>query len=135
MKNNATTVVIFIFIKDKKILIEKRYLEIFKSEQYLIPGGTVQDELEDLEQALKREALEELGITLIEFIKLPTKKEIRGLNGQLLIPFFVTKWLGNFPESILDKGNKIEWVEIDQVLKSLVKPTKIIARELKKYLL
>lgn len=126
-------VIIFIFIKDQKILIEKRTLEDFEGEQYLIPGGKVKD-LENLEQALERELSEELGIKILDFIPLPTGGEILGLRGQSLIPFLIQKWEGEIPESILDKGNSLEWIDIEEVLNSPVKPTREIVQALKEYL-
>ena len=133
MKNNNTTkVVIFIFTSGEKILIEKRYIKNFTTLQYLIPGGEV-EEGENLEQALKREIMEELGVTNFSFIPLPTS-EIRGLNNQLLMPFLITKWEGNLPNSTLDKKDPLSWLTIDEVSKTKVEPTKKIIKALKTYL-
>ncbi len=126
-------VVIFIFTKNQKILIEKRALKDFEGEQYLIPGGKVKD-LENLEQALERELMEELGVKALDFISLPKDSEILGLKGQSLIPFLIQKWEGELPESILDRGNNLEWIEIEDVLKTPVKPTREITQALKEYL-
>ncbi len=132
MKNRQIKVVIFIFLDGKKILIEKRILNKFKGLQFLIPGGIV-EELEELEDALRREVEEELGITVLEFIPIPSSN-IKGLNNQLLIPFLINKWEGNLPNVILDKGNPLEWLPINEVLKTPVKPTLEIVTALKKYL-
>lgn len=129
MKNEQTRVVIFIFLDGEKILIEKRSLKNFKNLQYLIPGGII-EEFEEIEQALKREIAEELGIQPLEFSPIPAK-EIRGLNNQLLIPFLINKWEGELPKTILDKGNTLEWLEIEEVLKTPIKPTREIVMALK----
>ncbi len=127
-------VVIFLFIKDQKILIEKRYLKNFGPDQYLIPGGGVKENIEDLEQALKREIVEELGIIPLEFTPLPTEERINGLNNQILIPYLINKWEGDFPTVILDKGNPLIWLTIDEVLNSPIIPTRKIIEALKNYL-
>ena len=129
---SKNTVVILVFTDGKKVLVEKRQLQQFTTLQYLIPGGTVKD-FEKLEQALIREAKEELGIKLLEFSILPHQK-ITGLNGQLLKPFLIHKWEGKISETILDKGNPLFWVEFDEALTSLVYPTRQVVEALKKYL-
>ncbi len=127
-------VIIAVFIKNEKVLVEKRSLKNFEGEQYLIPGGKVKGNLEDIEQALKREVLEELGVKILEFIPLSKTQRILGLKGQELIPFLIQKWEGELPESILDKGNLLEWVEIEKALNTPVKPTREIVQVLKNYL-
>ena len=126
-------VVISVFTDEGKILAEKRILKNFAKEQLLIPGGTVKD-FETVEQALVREVSEELGLTVLEFEILPLDKEIRGLKNQLIIPFFIKKWEGEFPQKILDKGNSIAWFEFDELLNSPIEPTRKVVAALKKYL-
>lgn len=132
--NKNKRVVIFIFLKDRKILIEKRILKKFNGEKYLIPGGRVKESQEDLTQALKREVREELGITPLEFKLLPIEKKITGINGQLLIPYLISRWEGQFPEKVLDRGNPLVWLELDEVLTTDIIPTQKIIEALKVYL-
>ncbi len=127
------TVVILVFTIGKKVLVEKRQLEQFSNPQYLIPGGTVK-QLEKIEQALIREAIEELGIKILDFTPLPSKNKIRGLKGQYLEPFLVSKWEGQISETILDKGTPLFWVEFNEALTSKVRPTREIIIALKNYL-
>lgn len=126
-------VVICIFMDGEKILTERRFLKNYSKYQILIPGGGV-EEFETEQQALIREVFEELAVIPLEFIILPTDKQILGLNKQIIIPFLITKWQGKIPQKILDKGNPLEWKAIDKVLNSPIKPTKKIAQALKKYL-
>lgn len=133
MKSNTAKVVIFIFLSKDKVLIEKRILEGFEEHQYLIPGGIV-EEAEEIEEAMKREMQEELGVIPLDFILLPTRNRIIGLKNQTLIPFLINKWKGVLPEIILDKGNSITWLPIDEVLKTPIKPTREIVEALKSYL-
>lgn len=132
MKNK--TVVILIFLKDAKILTEKRSMIDFASPQYLIPGGTVEDK-ETAEETVIREAYEELGIKISKFKPLPYKNKIQGLKKQTLLPFLIEEWIGDFPEIILDKGTPLFWVSLDEAFSSEVQPTREIITALKNHLL
>lgn len=129
-------VVLFALVKNNRILIEKRLIKGFLGHQYLIPGGAINDsEGEDLESALKREMMEELGTTPLEF-KLLTNEDIPGLHKNILKPFIVTLWEGQVPKFILDKEDPspLEWIEINYALNMLpVKPTKRIIELIKEY--
>lgn len=129
-----STVVIFILIRANRILVEKRPLSGFSNHQYLIPGGAI-DAAEDLEQALKREMMEELGVTPKKF-ELLTQEEIPGLYDNILRPFVVSEWQGEIPSVILDKEDPhpLEWVEIETLLTTPNKGSKKIIQALKKYL-
>lgn len=132
MKKRAK-VVICIFTDGEEILTEKRFLKNYSQYQILIPGGGV-EEFETEQQALKREVFEELGVIPLEFTILPTDQQILGLNKQIIVPFLIAKWQGNLPQKILDRGNPLEWMTIEELLNSPIKPTKKIAQALKKYL-
>lgn len=134
----SSRVVLFALIKENKILVEKRPVRGFRKHQYLIPGGAINAlGLENLEDALKREMMEELGIIPIEF-SLLTDEDIPGLYNNILKPFVVHSWKGKVPKFILDKKDPypLEWIAIDKALNILpVKPTKKIVELLKNYLL
>ena len=133
MNINTSIVVIFILFLNNKILVEKRKLPEYKNLQILIPGGRIKKG-EDIKDALIREMKEELGITPTNYYLLPSDLEIFGLANQTLLPFLIKDWIGDLPEKILDKGNKIEWIEICEVLKTEIKPTKEIVKALIKHL-
>lgn len=131
-----STVVIFVLVKDNKILVEKRPVEGFAKHQYLLPGGAINpEELENLEQALKREMIEELGVTPTKF-ELLTQEDIPGLFDHLLKPFIVSEWTGTLPQIGLDQEDSypLEWVEIDTVLTTPIEGSRKIVQALKKYL-
>lgn len=132
----SARVVLFALIKDGKILLEKRLLDDLSNLQYLIPGGAINESLESLEEALKREMFEELGVEPVEFKSL-FDEDIPGINNNLLRPFIVTSWSGEIPEKILDKEDPypLEWIEIDRALDLLPKlASKEIMQALKDYL-
>lgn len=128
-------IVLFALVKRDKILLEKRPIKGFPKSVYLIPGGAVSNRGENLEDALKREMMEELGIIPTDF-KLLTDEDIPGLHGNILKPFIVTSWQGEIPKFILDKEDSfpLEWMGIDKALDTHIKPTKKILEVLKNYL-
>lgn len=133
-KRSRVRVVIFIFIDGEKILVEKRFLQNFKKNHYLIPGGEIEGQFEDLGDALQRELMEELGVKPLNYNLIPTDEEILGINGQLLTPFLINKWEGKLPKKILDKGNQLTWLKIEELLNSPFEPTRKIAEALKAYI-
>lgn len=134
-KSRLTYVVLLIFTDGKKIFIEKRAINGFPKDQYLFPGGVVeQAELNNLEVTLKREAMEELGVKPLDFVALSNNGEIFGLGGVKLKPFVITRWEGNLPQTIIDEGNPTIWVEIDEVLNCSFEPSRKVAKALKKHL-
>lgn len=134
MVNSKPQVVIFALIKDKKILVEKRPVPGFSDNQYLIPGGAI-DPREDLESALKREIIEELGVTPTEFMPL-NQEGIIGIFDNILKPFVITKWQGKIPKIGLDPKDQypLEWIDIDQALNIPIESTKKIIAAIKVYL-
>lgn len=129
-------VVLFALIKNGKILLERRPVDGFSKAQYLIPGGAINEDLENLEQALKREMNEELGVIPTKF-KLLFDEDILGSNNNLLKPFIVTSWTGQIPENILDKEDPhpLQWIKVSQAVDKLpILASKKIITEVKKFL-
>lgn len=125
------TVVVFILIRDKDVLVEKRPLNSHFPGEYLFPGGKVKKhELDNIEKALERELKEELGVEALDFKELITNAPIYGWDGVLIKPFIVYRWSGDLPEKILDIGNPIEWMHLDKLLFSPVEPVKKIVKAL-----
>ncbi len=135
--SGSRKIVLFALIRSGKILLEKRSIEGFDKPQYLIPGGAINDHLlEKLEDALKREMMEELGVTPINF-ELLTEEDIPGIFNNMLKAFAVTSWEGEIPEIILDKEDPhpLEWIDIDKSIDLLpAMATKEIIQSLKEYL-
>ena len=112
-------VVLFALIKNSKILLEKRQLKGFTQTGYYIPGGAV-EKWERIENTLKREVREELGIIPVDF-KVLTKNFLSGINNNILMPFIITSWEGQVPDRVLDSNYPLEWVDIDKSLQLLPK--------------
>ncbi len=130
-------VVIFVLIDGNKILVEKRPVKGFTDHQYLLPGGAIEKgEADNLESALKREMLEELGVIPIEY-KLLSSEGVTGMFDNLLKPYIVTKWEGSLPNIGLDLKDPypLEWLEFDIVSNTPIEGSRKIVDAVKEYLI
>ena len=116
-----------------KILVEKRDSKSHWVGELLLPGGVVEKN-ETLELAMFREAMEELGIIPKEFSLIPTKNPTYGWNNVLVNTYYISKWQGEIPTHVLDKGNPLMWVDPDQALNSKIEPVKKATEALKQFL-
>lgn len=104
---------IFYDPQNKKYLIENRIDKQVAAGEKVFPGGKVEDDEKDnLEKALVREAKEELGIEIIKWVDL--EKSVILESGYILHPYLITSWNGEIPDKVLDKGSKLEWVAKDK---------------------
>lgn len=138
MKKNLKKIAVFIFVKERKVLVEKRIkdeISILEGE-LMFPGGGLEDkDLDDIETALKREINEELGVIPTKFFPLKENWEILGTNKDVLLtPFIIESWENEIPEKILDEDDSLFWVDLDIMLSSKIEPTRKIAKLVKKYL-
>lgn len=136
MENIGKQIVIFALVKDNKILVERRPVIGFSQDQYLLPGGEINlDELENLEVALKREMMEELGIKPIEY-KLLSKDGVIGIFDNLLKPFLVSKWEGKIPKIGLDKEDPypLEWIDLEIIANTPIEGSRKIVNAIKEIL-
>lgn len=122
------------FIYDRTInsvLVENRTQEQSLSGHKLFPGGKVDDcELDDLSLTLFREVKEELGVDILDFVGIDNP--VMGVNDFILYPFMVTRWKGKIPEKVLDKGSKLEWVNLE-MFNSDIKPVAELHKVIKDY--
>jgi len=124
--------VIIILLKGSQTLLERRLPQSALGNHFLFPGGGIEeDEIADPVIALKREAMEELGIIPVDFFPIST---FTGELGTLLKPFVVTGWEGEVPDKILDRGNPVFWQDLEIVAKSPLPSVQQIAKEAKKFL-
>ncbi len=122
------------FIYDRatnSVLVENRTSEQSLAGRKLFPGGKVDpEELDNLSLTLFREVKEELGVEILDFKSID--RVVLGVNGYTLHPFVITKWKGIIPEKVLDKGSKLEWIELDK-FESDVKPVTELHQIIKGY--
>lgn len=130
--SDTNQAVILIFVKDDKVLLERRLPEGTLPSHFLFPGGSIEeDEIDDPVKALKRESTEELGVTPIEFAPI---NSLIGDTGTTLKPFIITRWKEKIADKILDRGNPLFWEKIDMVIKSPLPSVANMAKMVKEYL-
>jgi mutator protein MutT len=104
-----------ILVKDHEFLIEKRKLDDADPGFCELPGGHVEKN-ETLEEALRREMLEELGLTIYEmtFVFAGNHTASDG-EKQRVHYFLVNSWKGT-PHP--NEAESVEWTSDSQVLSS-----------------
>jgi len=130
MKN---TTALAVFIKDNKILLEKRKdTEDNYAGLWAFPGGH-KEANESIVETLRREMKEELGIEIIEheFIDSiedldPTSKEIYTHNA-----FLCKNWTGDIKETTEEE--KLEWFDIHHLPQNVSNPVKKLIKEIAKF--
>ncbi|MBI4039992.1 NUDIX domain-containing protein [Candidatus Daviesbacteria bacterium] len=134
-EHKTSHVVVFVFKKRDRFLAERRDFNSSFADQLLFPGGKVEDgEIGNIEKAMRREVLEELGVIPTRFHPIPTTETIYGWTGAIINPFLITSWQGHIPKTVLDKGNPLLWVPIDTMLSSQHRFVSETARALNDYL-
>ncbi len=108
--NNARSAVALLFAKDGQVLFAKRKNEPSKG-KYDFPGGFV-DLDESLEDAVKREAQEELGITINAFRYVASAPNPYENDTHVCDTLFlVTDWSGTMTAD--DDVAAIEWKDVE----------------------
>lgn len=136
MTAESKQTVVFIFHKpeSESVLVERRLSSSSFSNQLLYPAGAVEFiEENNIENALKRELAEELGVTPLDFARVPTET-IYGETGKLLYPYYIRKWQGQLPEFILDKGNPLFWITIASALSLPTPSMRLLTKRFLDYL-
>ncbi len=134
-KSEVKPSIVFIFTDGEKFLVEKRLPTSTYANELLFPGGAIEpEEMENIQLALSREILEELGVSIFDPEPIPCLEPIYGHNHNLLHLFLIRKWEGSLPEIVLDKGNEIFWTEIDIMLASPLALARKTAEALRDYL-
>lgn len=121
-KGSSTTCPVAIIIKDRKILLGLRHYTPDKWKAISVwtcPGGRC-DEGETIEQVLRREVREEVGITDLE-IK-DYIGEVPGAKEGDVVPLFLCKTEQDFKLMEPEKFSEWKWVDIKDYINGKPKP-------------
>lgn len=137
MSKEAPQVVVFIFYNSERdeVLLEKRLPTSSFANLEIFPGGEIEpDELDDIEQALRREVREELGVEPTRISQITTTEDIFGETGKRLRPYLITEWEGQLPETVLDKGNRLLWARTEATANSELQSMRKITESLRAHI-
>lgn len=124
-------VVSFVLISpDDKFLVELRDQPADYKGRYLFPGGKVEPN-ETPEEAVRREAFEEAGITLIGGLELISSEPMVTLhrNKSPLRCWIFSKWEGNVPLFNLETGEPFYWLTAQEIMERNPTPATALAME------
>lgn len=124
--------VIFILVKDNQVLMEQRTFSQMYANILVYPGGHIEED-ETIEQAFLREAQEELGIVPTDY-QLLENATYTSKNDVFVTTFMVKDWEGKIPNTVLDQGNPLVWVNLSQLKESELEQVRVIADKLSDYL-
>lgn len=104
-------------IKENKILMTKRANTGYEDGKYCLPGGHV-EKLEEIKQAMIREAKEEVGVTIkredLQLYKVLNRKTEDG-GAYIDFIFKTEKWEGQIQNIEKDKCDEIAWIDRDDI--------------------
>lgn len=109
------------------VLMEWRSDGIFAPGHWVFPGGKIEDG-EGVEDALLREAMEELGCVPEIGTKLhPIESGRFGIQ-----PYVIWEWAGQVPTRTLDTRAHLGWFQIEDVRRAPWGPARAIAYQVKR---
>lgn len=108
MKSNLGVTVIL--VKNNQVLLGKR-INAYGEGSYGLPGGRVSDK-ETIEDCLKRELKEEVGVSPVEFRLLGVVKEWQKTNFFIHFVYLCTKWRGIIRTCEPDKCEEWYWFDL-----------------------
>ncbi|MGG5149697.1 MAG: NUDIX hydrolase [Alcaligenes aquatilis] len=120
-----------VIMQNDKILLLKRVREP-EAEHWGIPGGKV-DWLETLEQAVKREIMEEVGLRLDSLELLVNVNQIDANKGEHSVApvYWVTSFTGQAVVQEPEKHSGMDWFALDQLPGPLTVATQLAVAAIK----
>jgi 8-oxo-dGTP diphosphatase len=103
------------FVKDERILMQKRSKEEeYWKDGWVFPSGEIKKD-EKLEEALKREMREELGIDILKSRKCPKVIGFDPTSRKYfeLYPFIIEKYKGEI--KIVEEAQKLGWFSLEEM--------------------
>ncbi|AWG34290.1 NUDIX hydrolase [Alcaligenes aquatilis] len=120
-----------VIMQNEKILLLKRVREP-EAEHWGIPGGKV-DWLETLEQAVKREIMEEVGLRLDSLELLVNVNQIDANKGEHWVApvYWATSFTGQAVVQEPEKHSGMDWFALDQLPGPLTVATQLAVTAIK----
>lgn len=112
--------VYLVLIDNTQILLMRRINTGYRDGEYCLVSGHIEGN-ESLRQAMVREAMEEIGITIkpddLEFVHVLHRREKFAKGPAERIDFFFKpkKWQGEIKNKEIDKCDKIKWFPLDNL--------------------
>lgn len=127
-KRIKITPCVFLYIKrGDKILLSRRFNTGYKDGNYSLASGHIKKG-EILEEALIREAKEELGITIkkedIFLIYIMNRETTEG--GRIDFVFTVSKWGGEINNNEPNKCDRLAWFNAEKLPKNIITYVKVM---------
>lgn len=113
--------------------MEQRTFSSFYSNLLVFPGGNYElDKDKNLIDTLKREIKEELNVDPVEIAHLNADYISR--KSLKVKPFIITRWKGQIPGQVLDQGNSLVWIKIQDLKDSPLEQIQKIGKVVERYL-
>jgi ADP-ribose pyrophosphatase YjhB (NUDIX family) len=103
------------FIKDKKILLVRRFNTGHEDGNYGLPAGHIEDN-ETLKEGVCREVKEEVGVIVLPSdLHLVHVMHRKGTDIRMSFFFLVTRWLGDLKNIEHEKCDDLQWFSLDNL--------------------
>lgn len=102
-----------ILVKDDQVLLGER-INSYAEGMFGVPGGRV-DEEESVEDCMKRELKEEVGVVPVEFRLVGVVKDWQETDFFVHFVFVCTKWQGEIQFCEPDKSEEWQWSSLENL--------------------
>ena len=125
-KGDAIVMVFYRPDRDE-VLLEERGPENHFAGKLIFPGGSVEEnERINKLRAVQREAREEFDVRPTRILRLRMGNHFMGETGKRLWPYLIRSWDGTIPDRVIDKGNPLVWISLENAEKIYVESSRKI---------